>query len=221
MAETLEKAGGAGALPASLVNEGKEEKDELIIKLNKPYKFEGKEYNEIDLRGLRKLTIRDAIDAQKAMLNRNESAGMIVPETTTAFSRELAIKALKKPTEFLDYAPRGLSKKIVYAVRSVLNANSNTENHVMKFEKPYTFNGKRYTEIDLNGIANLNSLDESAAENRLASEGFVVTENTFNYLYACVIASFAVGKPEEFFTGLPICELIKLKNAVNDADFFE
>lgn len=40
-------------------------------------------------------------------------------------------------------------------------------------------------------------------------------------LYACVIASMATGLPEEFFTGLPVCEAVKLKNAVNDGDFFE
>ena len=49
----------------------------------------------------------------------------------------------------------------------------------------------------------------------------MVTENGTNYLYACVIASMATGIPEDFFTGLPMCELLKLKNAVNDADFFE
>ena len=49
----------------------------------------------------------------------------------------------------------------------------------------------------------------------------MVTENSINYLYACVIASMATGIPEDFFTGLPMCELVKLKNAVNDGDFFE
>ena len=54
----------------------------------------------------------------------------------------------------------------------------------------------------------------------LAREGFVVTENATNYLYACVIASMATGIPEDFFTSLPLHELLKLKNAVNDGDFF-
>lgn len=30
----------------------------------------------------------------------------------------------------------------------------------------------------------------------------------------------AVKLPEAFFLGLPVRELLKLKNAVNDADFF-
>lgn len=95
-----------------------------------------------------------------------------------------------------------------------------TEHHVMKLEKPRDYKGKVYQEIDLNAIADLNSLNESEAENRLAREGFVVTENATNYLYACVIASMATGIPEDFFTSLPLYELLKLKNAVNDGDFF-
>ncbi len=31
----------------------------------------------------------------------------------------------------------------------------------------------------------------------------------------------ATGLPEEFFTGLPLREVLKLKNAVNDSGFFE
>ena len=49
----------------------------------------------------------------------------------------------------------------------------------------------------------------------------MVTDTSYNYLYACVIASMATGIPEDFFTSLPLYELLKLKNAVNDADFFE
>ncbi len=68
-------------------------------------------------------------------------------------------------------------------------------------------------------MADLNTLNESEAENRMAREGFVVTETSFNYLFACILASMATGLPEEFFTGLPLREVLKLKNAVNDADF--
>ena len=63
--------------------------------------------------------------------------------------------------------------------------------------------------------------NESEAENRLARAGFMVTGTSFNYLFACILASMATGLPEEFFTGLPLREVLKLKNAVNDSGFFE
>ena len=39
--------------------------------------------------------------------------------------------------------------------------------------------------------------------------------------YACIIASMAVNKPKELFTGLPLCDLLNLKEAVNNSNFFE
>ena len=67
----------------------------------------------------------------------------------------------------------------------------------------------------------MNMMQEKAAENIMAMEGVIITENSFNYLYACVIAGMAVDRPKELFTGLPLYELLNLKEAVNNLDFFE
>ena len=188
--------------------------NQYLLKLNRPYVFEGKEYAEIDLAGLDKLTVQDAI-------NEREPAAMLLCETTTAFVRILAAKATGLPIEFFKLAPRSVSRRIYGMVMGYMNVDSNTENHIMRLEKPYYFEGKQYTEIDLNGVADLNSLNESAAENRLTRAGFMVTDTSYNYLYACILAGMATGLPEEFFTGLPLYEVLKIKNAVNDAGFFE
>jgi hypothetical protein len=198
----------------------KEEK-ENVITLKKPYKFEGKEYTEIDLSGLEKMTVMDAVDVQIELFNQREVATATVCESTTAFARAIAAKATGLPIEFFQLAPRSVSKQVTRAIRGFLNIDANTENHVMRLEKPYCFKGETYTEVDLNGIADLNSMNESAAENKMARMGIVITENSFNYYYACVIASMATEQPEEFFTGLPLREVLKLKTAVNSADFFE
>ena len=195
-------------------------RQKIAVVLEKPYVFEGKEYAEIDLTNLDKLTIKDAIDAQRQLFGEQEIAAAVLCETTTAFARVIAAKATEQPIEFFKMMPRGISRRVASAVRGYLNVDSTTENHVMHLVKPCFFKGKQYQAIDLNGIADLNSLQESEAENRLAREGFVVTENATNYLYSCAIASMATGIPEEFFTGLPLYELLKLKNAVNDQDFF-
>lgn len=197
-----------------------ENTEKIIVKLDRPYVFEETEYQEIDLTGLRRMTIQDAIDAQRQLFGEQEVAAAVLCETTTAFARTIATKATGLPVEFFKLMPRGVMKRVSAAVRGFLNVDGKTEHHVMQLEKPKDYKGKVYQEIDLNGIADLNSLNESEAENRMAREGFVVTENSTNYLYACVIASMATGIPEDFFTGLPMCELLKLKNAVNDGDFF-
>lgn len=211
MAEETVKVQGAGP----------EEKQKIVVKMEKPYLFEGKEYSEIDLTGLRNMTIKDAIETQRQLFGEQEVAAAVLCETTTAFARSIAAKATGLPIEFFKLAPRGVMKRVSAAVRGFLNVDSSTENHVMHLEKVNYYKGKGYQEIDLGGIADLNAMNESEAENRMAREGFVVTENSTNYLYACVIASMATGIPEDFFTGLPLYEVLKLKNAVNDPDFFE
>ena len=182
---------------------------ERVIDLGKPYKFEGTEYTSIDLSGLDKLTVKDAIDAQRQLFNEREVAAAMLCETTTAFARAIAAKAAELPIEFFKLMPRGASRRVAGVVRNYMNVDAATENHVMQLEEPY------------HGIADLNSMNESEAENRLARAGFMVTETSFNYLFACILASMATGLPEEFFTGLPLREVLKLKNAVNDSGFFE
>ena len=51
-----------------------QEEKEGVITLSRPYKFEGKDYTEIDLSGIEKLKVQDAIDAQKQLFN---PAGLI------------------------------------------------------------------------------------------------------------------------------------------------
>ncbi len=188
-----------------------------VLKLNKPFTFEGMEYTEIDLSGLEKLTIADAVDAQKRC--QEEIAAAVVCETTTVFAREIAVKATGMPVEFFKLLPRGASRQVVRAVQAHMNAPSSTENHVLKLEKPYYSDGE-YTEIDLNGLTDITAMNESEAENLIAREGFAILETSSNYLYICCLAGMATGRPVKFFTGLPLCELVKLKNAVNDPDFF-
>ena len=202
--------------------EKNEEAREDVIVLKTPYLFEGTAYTEIDLSKLKELTIQDAVDAQRELLDEREVAASLVCETTTAFARKLATKATGLPIEFFKLAPRRVSRRVTSTVQSYLREQPDmTAGHVMKLNRPYQFKGKTYTEVDLNGVADLNSLHESEAENRMVRAGFVVTETTFNYLFACVLASMATGLPEEFFTGLPLDEVLKVKNAVNDAGFFE
>lgn len=194
---------------------------EKVITLKKPYVFEKQEYSEIDLSGLDKLTIQDAIDIQGQLFSAGEEASATLCETTTAFAREIAARATGLPIEFFKLAPIGLSKRVVAVVQSHITIGQPMKNRVMKLKAPYQFKGAAYQEIDLSGVADLNSMNESEAENRLAREGFIITSTKFNYLYACCIASMATGKPEDFFTGLPLAELVNLRTSVNDADFFE
>lgn len=201
-------------------------KNPKIVELTRPYKFDDAEYTEIDLSGLDKLTIKDAVLIIKKLYNDGEMAAMITPETATAYTDALAAAATKFPIEFFELLPIGASKKVRQTVQASLrNANDDDEDtdehsHVMKFGKPYIYKGETYTEIDLSGVANMTGMNVRQAENRMEEEDIRAAEKTLNYYYCCLIASMATGKDVAFFLGLPLSEAVQLRAEVNHKDFF-
>ena len=87
---------------------------DYTVKFEKPYKFEGKECDSLDLSGMEKMTVQDLIDIQKSI--GNELAAMSVMEMSTAFAQEMAVKATGKPVEFFKLMPRGKIKKVQAAI---------------------------------------------------------------------------------------------------------
>ena len=68
---------------------------DYTVKFEKPYKFEGKECDSLDLSGMEKMTVQDLIDIQKNI--GNETAAMYAMEMTTSFAQDMAVKATGKP----------------------------------------------------------------------------------------------------------------------------
>ena len=123
-----------------------------IVKFDKPYKFEGKEYDSLDLSGMEKMTVQDLIDIQKNI--GNELAAMSVMEMTTSFAQEIAVKATGKPVEFFKLMPRGKIKKVQAAVIKGMDNSENAdevkkqlESHTLKFAAPYTYKGSEKAEL--------------------------------------------------------------------------
>lgn len=206
---------------------------ENIVKFDKPYKFEGKEYDSLDLSGMAKMTVQDLVDVQKKLSG--ELAALAAMEATTSFAQEMAVKATGKPVEFFKLMPRGKIKLVQTAVLKAMDSSQKADevkaqlkSHALKFAAPYTYEGSEKDElkgqtfegIGLSGVGELNTMSESTAENRLVAAGFNTVNTGRNYLYCCIIASMGTGYPVDFFAGLPLCEAVKLRDAV-DADFFE
>ena len=202
-------------------------KSSKIIELARPYKFDDKEYTEIDLSGLDGLTIKDAVLIIKKLYNEGELAAMITPETATAYTDALAAAATKLPIEFFQLLPIGASKKVRQTVQASLRSataedgdDKHDHSHVMKFGKPYTYKGETYTSVDLSGVANMTGMNVRQAENRMEEEDIRAAEKTLNYYYCCLIASMATGKDVAFFCALAQSEAVQLRAGVNHKDFF-
>jgi len=90
---------------------------------------------------------------------------------------------------------------------------------IIKFAKPYTFESKSYTEIDLSGMENLAATDLFTASKIFATEGYISSKPETDPKFCCMIATLATGLPKEFFNRLPIKEANKVKEMV--FDFFQ
>jgi len=85
---------------------------------------------------------------------------------------------------------------------------------VLKFTKPYKFEGEEYNEVDLSNLENLTASDMIAAQKQVNKGGNVDIIPEMSLQYACIISARVSKKPIEFFTALPAKEAIKLKNIV-------
>lgn len=87
---------------------------------------------------------------------------------------------------------------------------------VIKFKKPFVFEGKTYTEIDLSALENV-TVEDMVAVNKLIGPGtFGRTEMNpeFSLEYACYLAARATKMPVEFFMSLRPGDGLKVKNRV-------
>lgn len=87
-------------------------------------------------------------------------------------------------------------------------------NLILRFNKPYEFEGKTYNEVDLSGLENMTAKDMIETQKVLDRSGTFSVIPEMSVEYACIIASRATHHPIEFFKGMPMKEAVKLKNRV-------
>lgn len=88
-------------------------------------------------------------------------------------------------------------------------------NPIIKFSKPYFFEGVEYTQLDLSGIENLSASDMIAVNRYMqrTNPGIDVMPEV-SLEYAINIASKATKLPIEFFLAMPMKYSMKVKNRV-------
>ena len=105
-------------------------------------------------------------------------------------------------------------------VKGVSDTNEIMENeYILKFSKPYLFEGKEYDHVDLSGLESLTISDMIAAENRVKRGAIDKSANLMIELtleYACYLAARASDLPIEFFFGIPAGASMELKGIVRN-----
>ena len=86
---------------------------------------------------------------------------------------------------------------------------------IVNFRRPYHFEGKEYTQVDLSGLEDATASDLVAVERILRKRGVMDPLVEMSPELAALLASRVAKLPEEFFMGLPINEMVKLKTTVS------
>lgn len=86
--------------------------------------------------------------------------------------------------------------------------------YLIKFKKPYIFEGQTYNEIDLSKIEDISTKDLTDVDKLFYATGNVAPSTEMSLAYACIVASKVINKPLEFFNKLPGNEGIKVKTVV-------
>lgn len=95
-----------------ILTNAQEDESSTLVKFIKAYRFEGKDYTEVDLSGMDGLSAEDMIAADR-YLTRSGSFS-VMPEMTLEYACFIAARASKQPIEFF----RGLPPKDAIKVKN-------------------------------------------------------------------------------------------------------
>lgn len=109
-----------------------------------------------------------------------------------------------------------MEEKAAAAEQPAVQEDEEDVSMIIKFKKPFVFEGKTYTELDLSALENITTGDMVAVNKLIGPGTFGRTEMNpeFSLEYACYIAARATKMPVEFFMALRPGDGLKVKNRV-------
>ena len=118
----------------------------------------------------------------------------------------------------LDTAERADMEAVEAQAGTEGGEDTEPEDLVLRFGKPYKFGGQEYTEVDLSGLEDvtagvLESVGKIAAKK---NPGMNPALQEMSLTFCTYLAQRVAKLPLEFFTGLPAKEAIKLKTLVTN-----
>lgn len=91
---------------------------------------------------------------------------------------------------------------------------SEDDDLIVKFRKPFDFEGKIYEKLDLHALEDIRGRDLTAIEKAFNKTGISSFMPETTTTYAKIVATKVTGLPAEFFEDLPAYEIEKIKNVV-------
>lgn len=85
---------------------------------------------------------------------------------------------------------------------------------IVSFKKPYEFEGKEYTQVDLSSVEDMNGEDLLDVDRIFSASGQFAPLPEVTLGYTLSVAAAAAKLPIDFFNKLPAKEALKVKNTV-------
>ena len=95
------------------------------------------------------------------------------------------------------------------------------EERVLKLSKTYNFEGEEISTVDLSGLDNVSANQMIQAQKMITKSGNTTALLETNIEYLLILASFASGRPIEFFKQLNAKDVVKVKNRITGFFFAE
>lgn len=118
----------------------------------------------------------------------------------------------------LDTAERADMEAVEARAGAEGGEDTEPEDLVLRFGKPYKFGGQEYTEVDLSGLEDVTA-GELENVGKIAAKknpGMNPALQEMSLTFCTYLAQRVAKLPLEFFTGLPAKEAIKLKTLVTN-----
>lgn len=87
---------------------------------------------------------------------------------------------------------------------------------IIRFQKPYHFEGKSYAGVDLSGLKSLRAKDVWKINRNYRNAGNISLLQEMDSEYTARVAARASGMPVEFFEGMSLQDMIKVRTKVSD-----
>lgn len=90
------------------------------------------------------------------------------------------------------------------------------EDFIIRFQKPYHFEGKTYAGVDLSGLKSLRAKDVWKINRNYRNAGNIGLLQEMDSEYTARVAARASGMPVEFFECMELPDMIKVRTKVSD-----
>ena len=108
-----------------ILTNAQEDESSTLVKFSKAYRFEGKDYTEVDLSGMEDMTAGDLCAVAK--LANRELGVTPIPEMTLPYAMYMAARASHRPVEFFKGLPPVEAMKLKNLVTGFLYGGDGEE----------------------------------------------------------------------------------------------